>query len=242
MGDPVACGHQVELAGLDDLLRAKAVPVQHLALDEPGDRLQADMRVRSDVQAAVLRDVSRPHVVREAPGADGAAPPAWQGPPHPHLAHDLVATVADLYAGRVRMPALGRRRRGVDHAYGTAHGAIMSPAASCGYGQMRPPSAPAPARSSRARLTSAPPEARPAAVRRDVDGVRRTVGADESTDRRAVGEGNPPTASGAGRSATSAPTPESGRSWSSTSTLSPSTPAHQRPPRSTSRPPRASSL
>jgi hypothetical protein len=66
----VARGHQVQLAGLDHLLGAEAVAVKHLPVREPGDGLQADVGVRSDIQPTVLSDVGRAHVVGEAPGAE----------------------------------------------------------------------------------------------------------------------------------------------------------------------------
>ena len=50
-----------------------------LARDEPGDRLQPDVRVRADVEAALLGDRRRSHVVGEAPRADGAVGPTGQG-------------------------------------------------------------------------------------------------------------------------------------------------------------------
>jgi hypothetical protein len=43
VGDAPTGGHQVELAGPDELFGAEAVAVQHLALQQPGDRLQADV-------------------------------------------------------------------------------------------------------------------------------------------------------------------------------------------------------
>ena len=52
VGDAPPGRHQVELAGHDDLLAAERVTVQRLALQEPGDGLQADVRMRGDVHAA----------------------------------------------------------------------------------------------------------------------------------------------------------------------------------------------
>jgi hypothetical protein len=117
----VARGHQVELAGLDDLLGAEAVAVEHLTVREPGDGLQADMRVRSDIQATVLGDVGRAHVVGEAPGADGTPALPGQGSPHPNIADALVAALADLQARRCRTAAVSDRGCGVDHADRSAH-------------------------------------------------------------------------------------------------------------------------
>ena len=48
MGEASTSGHQVELSGSDELYRSKAVAMQHFALDQPRDGLQAHMRMRSD--------------------------------------------------------------------------------------------------------------------------------------------------------------------------------------------------
>ena len=63
----VAGGHQVELAGPDHLLGAEAVAVQHLAGDQPRDGLQADVRMRPDVDALVLGDAAGPMWSATAP-------------------------------------------------------------------------------------------------------------------------------------------------------------------------------
>ena len=84
VGDAVPGGHQVELPGPDDLLAAEAVAVQDLAGDQPGDRVQAGVRVRADIQTLGLGDQLRPHVVGEAPGPHGPSLPAGERPPHRH--------------------------------------------------------------------------------------------------------------------------------------------------------------
>ena len=48
--DAAPGGHEVELAGPDDLLGAEAVPVQDLAVEQPGDRLEPDVGMRPDVE------------------------------------------------------------------------------------------------------------------------------------------------------------------------------------------------
>jgi hypothetical protein len=45
VGDAAARGHQVQLARPDQLPAAEAVPVQHQALEQPADGLQADVRM-----------------------------------------------------------------------------------------------------------------------------------------------------------------------------------------------------
>src|SRR3546814_7851507 len=96
---PVPGGHEVELAGADDLLGAEGVAVEDLAGEEPGAGLQPDVGVRADVDATFPGDVGRAHVVREAPGADGAAGPARQRAPDPHLPHPRLAAVGQLDPG-----------------------------------------------------------------------------------------------------------------------------------------------
>ena len=99
VGDPAPGGHQVELARGDQLLGAEAVPVQHLAGDQPGDGVQTGVRVRADVEAVLLGDPDRAHVVGEAPRADGAAVPARERSAHRHRADPGLAALADLDAG-----------------------------------------------------------------------------------------------------------------------------------------------
>src|SRR3990170_2083842 len=75
MGDAATGRHQVDLPGVDHLLITQAVAMQHLALDHPRECLQADVRVRADVEALAWRIVHWAGVVEEAPGADHAPVP-----------------------------------------------------------------------------------------------------------------------------------------------------------------------
>jgi hypothetical protein len=135
VGDPLPGGHEVELPGPDDLLAPEAVAVQHLAGDQPGDRLQAGVRVRADVQAARLGDQLRAHVVGEAPRPHGPPADARERPAHPHGPDDRFAARGDLDAGRLDRAGLRLRGRGVGDADRTAHrrpccgaaGALSSP-------------------------------------------------------------------------------------------------------------------
>jgi len=72
-------GHQVHLAGANGLLVAQRVTVHHLALDHPGEGLQADMRVRPDMHALARRELHRPQVIQKTPGAHGAPFAVRQG-------------------------------------------------------------------------------------------------------------------------------------------------------------------
>ncbi len=102
VGHAVASRHEIELPGPHDLLRAQAVAVEHLARDEPGHGLEAQVRVRTDVDAALLGDGDRTHVVGEAPGPDGAPGPLGQHPADGQVAHRGTATRLehDLALGR----------------------------------------------------------------------------------------------------------------------------------------------
>ena len=80
MRDAPPGGHQVQLAGPDQLPAAEAVPVQHQALEQPADRLQADMRMRWHLHAIPGADVVGPVMVKEAPRAHGAQRPLRQQP------------------------------------------------------------------------------------------------------------------------------------------------------------------
>ena len=53
--DAAAGGHPVQLARPDDLLEAEAVAVHDLALDQPGEGRQADVRMRPHVDTLARR-------------------------------------------------------------------------------------------------------------------------------------------------------------------------------------------
>ena len=86
VGDAVARRHHVELTGPDRLLGAEAVAVHDLAVEQPRDRLQPDVRMGADLHAASAVDEHFRGVVEEAPRTDGAPPPRRQRPPHRRLA------------------------------------------------------------------------------------------------------------------------------------------------------------
>jgi hypothetical protein len=104
VGDAAPRGHQVELAGPDELLAAQAVPVQHGARDEPGHRLQPDMRVRRDLHAGHPVDRRRAVVVDEAPCAHAAPLPQRQEAAHVKVADPGEARRGDLGARHPRVP------------------------------------------------------------------------------------------------------------------------------------------
>jgi len=110
--DAAPGGHQVELAGPDDLLAAQAVPVQHVARDEPGHRLQPDVRVRRYLHAGHPVDRRRAVVVHEAPRAHAAPLPQRQQAAHVEVTDVGKARRGDLGARHARVSRGGRVRRG----------------------------------------------------------------------------------------------------------------------------------
>ena len=102
VGHAVASRHEIELPVPHDLLGAQAVAVEHLSRNEPGHGLEAQVRVGTDVDAALLSDGDRTHVVGEAPGTDGAPGPSGQHPADGHVSHRGTATrlEQDLALGR----------------------------------------------------------------------------------------------------------------------------------------------
>ena len=69
MHDTVSCGHQVDLAGTDNLFEAKTVAMQDFAFDHPGKCLQTDMRMRPDIHAVTGGKIGRPDVIEKTIGA-----------------------------------------------------------------------------------------------------------------------------------------------------------------------------
>src|SRR6185437_567238 len=65
MSDPAARRHPVDVTGPDRLVRAQAVAMHDLTLEEIRDRGQADVRMRPHVDAAPRRKIGRSHVVEE---------------------------------------------------------------------------------------------------------------------------------------------------------------------------------
>jgi hypothetical protein len=124
--DAPAGGHQVELAGADHLLRAEAVVVEHLPGEQPGHRLETDVRMWADVDALFLRDARGAHVIDEAPGADAAAGSARQRPAHDERADDRLVALGDLDARRSRV-GTGGLGGGVVGRHRTAHGRSLHP-------------------------------------------------------------------------------------------------------------------
>ena len=93
VGDAAPGGHQVELPGRITCSDPRLSRWRTSPVDQPGDGLQPDVRVRADVEPAVLGDVGRTHVVGEAPGAHGPASTAGERPAYDDLADGRLVAV-----------------------------------------------------------------------------------------------------------------------------------------------------
>src|SRR3954447_14948295 len=124
MRNPLSRGHEVELAGPDRLLGAERVPMQELTGDKPGDRVQTDVRMRTDLNRMELVDPSRAHVVGKAPCPDRPPATARQHPSYRQVADGRRPAIEDLdpRCGGITswVGWLGRCVSDVDR---TAHGA-----------------------------------------------------------------------------------------------------------------------
>jgi hypothetical protein len=78
--DPTPGRHQVELARPDHREAADAVSMQHLAVEQPSDRLQATVRMRRHLHARPGEDRVGAEVVGEAPRSDHPAVRMGQQP------------------------------------------------------------------------------------------------------------------------------------------------------------------
>src|SRR5262245_31339164 len=102
--DARSSSHQIQLPRPYHLLVAQAVVVQHFALEQPGHRLQSDVRMRANGHRLVDAEGDRTVVIEEAPRPDQPSRAARQPPAH------------DQASGEHRLPRRirfedGRRRR-----------------------------------------------------------------------------------------------------------------------------------
>src|SRR5262249_7098211 len=111
-----AGSHPVDLPGSDRLVRAEAVAVHDLAVEEVGHRRERDVRMRTHVDAGAGREVDRPHVVEEDERADRATRGRGKHAPDGEAAEVARPRVDDGRDLRARKRA---RARGVD---GGPHG------------------------------------------------------------------------------------------------------------------------
>ena len=92
--DAPAGRHQVEFTRPDHRVRADAVPVLDLPLEQPAHGLQTGVRVRRDRHAAGIGDPLRPVMIGEAPGADQRPGLLRQRPPDRHRPEPAERNVA----------------------------------------------------------------------------------------------------------------------------------------------------
>ena len=89
MGDAATGRHPVDLTGPDGLHRADAVAMHDLALDQPGQGGETDMRVRPDIQPPARRQHGRAEMIEKHERPDHAALARRQGAPHLEIADIL---------------------------------------------------------------------------------------------------------------------------------------------------------
>ena len=82
MGDAVPGDHPVHGTRCDPLVGAQGIAVMQTPLVEIGDRCEADMRVRADVDPLPRHELGRPHLVEEDERPDHAPAGGRQGAAH----------------------------------------------------------------------------------------------------------------------------------------------------------------
>ena len=82
VGDAFACRHPVHLARVDHLVGADAVAVLKLALIKVSDGAQPDMRMRAHIDAALVDELGRSHLVEEDERTDHLAVGGRQSATH----------------------------------------------------------------------------------------------------------------------------------------------------------------
>jgi hypothetical protein len=91
--DDAAAGHHpVDVAGGDRLHGAERVAMQDLAIEQPGDGGQADVRMRPHVQPRTYRKIMRPEVIDKDERADAAHRRLRHGAQH----GEAVAEIGDM--------------------------------------------------------------------------------------------------------------------------------------------------
>lgn len=94
MGDAFASSHPVDLTGVDHLVCANAVAMLKFAVEQICDRSQADVGVRAYVNATVVDELRRAHLIKENKGANHLPIRRWQGAAH-FKATDVAGTRDD---------------------------------------------------------------------------------------------------------------------------------------------------
>ena len=96
-------GHQIELASADQLLAADRVAMQQCSFEQPGRRLQSDMRMRANTEALHVAAVDRSEMIQEAPRADLPQRPSRQRSTNHNARGDLGDTGRDQISLRAHL-------------------------------------------------------------------------------------------------------------------------------------------
>jgi hypothetical protein len=80
MDDAATCGHQINLSRADDLLIAQTVSMQHFAFNQPGEGLQANVRMGADMHTLAGIELHRPGMIEKAPRTNHSLLSAGQEP------------------------------------------------------------------------------------------------------------------------------------------------------------------
>ncbi len=96
MHDAAPGGHPVDRAGLDQLHAAQAVAMHHRALEQVGDRGQADVRMRPHVVVVAGLHGHRAEMVEEDERPDAAPAEVRQQPPHPEAAAEILLAAHEI--------------------------------------------------------------------------------------------------------------------------------------------------
>ncbi|GAA3282449.1 hypothetical protein AAU01_35900 [Paenarthrobacter aurescens] len=112
MGDAIACGHDVQLAWLDNHIAAYAIAVPDRSFQGPGDGLKAAMGVGEYAHGHTIRA----EAIQEAPGAHGGQSPLGKRADHVHGAHTAQGNLA--LGPQLNTGTLTFRGRGADFLCG----------------------------------------------------------------------------------------------------------------------------
>src|SRR6476620_3078131 len=80
--DTAPCGHQVDCAGLDYLVRTDAIAVLNGPLEQIGNGREVDVRVWSDIHPLPGRKLCRAELIDEDERTDHRSLAGGQGPPN----------------------------------------------------------------------------------------------------------------------------------------------------------------
>jgi hypothetical protein len=68
MDDAASCGHPIDIARPNGLVRSEAVAMNDLAIEEIRHCREADMRVRPDIETMSRSEICGPHMIKKTNG------------------------------------------------------------------------------------------------------------------------------------------------------------------------------